>query len=106
MRLLSLPFDAVAYFAGFAKLRFPPFLAGSALGTVVGTVAFVGFGASIESLDEGTPSINLWLVVLSVVLTLSGIMVARVLRSRQPDLDPALAIDPDLSDKPFPEVSS
>lgn len=102
MRLLALPFDAVGYVAGFAKLRFAPFIAGSAIGTVVGTIAFVGFGASIESLDEGTPSINPWLIVLSVVLTLGGIVVARVLRSRQPDL----ASDPDVSINPLPEVSS
>lgn len=87
MRLLALPFDAVAYVAGFAKLRFVPFLTGSALGTVVGTIAFVGFGASIESLDDGTPTINPWLIVVSVVLTLGGILIARVLRARQPDLD-------------------
>lgn len=99
MRLLALPFDAVGYVAGFAKLRFLPFLGGSAIGTVVGTIAFVGFGASIESLDEGTPSINPWLIVLSVVLTIGGVVVARVLRARQPDLET------DLPSNALPEVS-
>ena len=100
MRLLALPFDAVAYVAGFAKLRFVPFLAGSAVGTVVGTVAFVGFGASIESLEDGTPSINPWLIVLSAVLTVGGIFVARVLRSRQPEASQSF------SPTPLPEVST
>ncbi len=100
MRLIALPFDAVAYVAGFAKLRFAPFLAGSAVGTVVGTVAFVGFGASIESLEDGTPSINPWLIVLSVLLTVGGIVVARFLRSRQPDGSQTF------SPTPRPEVST
>lgn len=91
MRLLALPFDAVGYVAGFARLRFAPFMAGSAVGTVLGTIAFVGFGASIESLDEGTPTIDPWLVGLSVLLTIGGIVVARLLRNRRPDV----AGDPD-----------
>lgn len=100
MRLLALPFDAVGYVAGFARLRFAPFMAGSAIGTVVGTIAFVGFGASIESLEDGTPSINPWLIVVSAGLTLAGIVVARILRARQPDASQ------DLSSAPQPEVSS
>lgn len=100
MRLLALPFDAVAYVAGFARLRFLPFMVGSAAGTVVGTFAFVGFGASIESLDEGTPTIDPWLIGLSVLLTIGGIVVARLLRSRRPD------VAGDVSPEPVPEVSS
>lgn len=83
MRMVALPFDAVGYLAGFARLRFWPFLSGSAIGTIVGTVAFVAFGASIESLDEGTPSFDLRLVALSVGLTLAGVLAARWLRSRR-----------------------
>lgn len=83
MRLIALPFDAVGYIAGFARLRFVPFIAGSALGTIVGTIAFVAFGASIESLDDGSPTIDLWLVAVSVLLTVAGIVVARLLRARQ-----------------------
>ncbi len=90
MRMVSLPFDAVGYVAGFARLRFWPFLAGSALGTVVGTIAFVSFGASIDSLEEGTPSIDLRLVVFSVALTVASVLVARWLRARRPFVpDPA-----------------
>lgn len=100
MRLLSMPFDAVGYVAGFARLRFVPFMLGSAIGTLVGTIAFVGFGASIESLEDGTPSINPWLIVVSVVLTIAGVLVARVLRARQPDAD----VVP--TSLPLPEVSS
>lgn len=97
MRLVALPFDAVGYLAGFARLSFWPFLTGSALGTVVGTIAFVGFGASIESLDEGTPSVDLRLLLLSVGLTIAGIVAARWLRARRP-LDPHPApLSPEVS---------
>ena len=98
MRLIALPFDAVGYVAGFARLKFFPFIAGSALGTIVGTIAFVGFGASIESLDDGTPEINPWLIVLSVVLTIGGILVARFLRARQPDV--AITTTPTIPEVP------
>ena len=91
MRLIALPFDAVGYIGGFARLRFWPFMAGSALGTVAGTIAFVSFGASIDSLDDGTPEIDLRLVALSVILTAVSILFARWLRSRSP-LHPEPAI--------------
>lgn len=97
MRLLSLPFDAVGYLAGFARLSFWPFLAGSALGTVAGTFAFVGFGASIESLEEGTPSVDLRLLAVSVALTVGGVVAARWLRARRPlEPDPA-PLSPEVS---------
>jgi uncharacterized membrane protein YdjX (TVP38/TMEM64 family) len=84
MRLLYLPFDAVGYVAGFVHLRFVPFLAGSALGIVPGTVAFVGFGASIDSLDEGNPSFDLRILAASIVLAVAGTLLSRWLRARRP----------------------
>ena len=85
MRLLYLPFDAVGYLSGF--LRLPPvaFLLASTLGTIPGIVAFVGFGASIDSLDEGMPTFDLRLLAASVVLAVLGAFVARQLRKRQAD---------------------
>ena len=80
MRLLYLPFDAVGYVAGFVHLRFLPFLAGSAIGILPGTIAFVGFGASIESLDEGTPSFDLRILLASVVLAVAGTLGSRWLQ--------------------------
>lgn len=87
MRLVALPFDAVGYIAGYAKLKFLPFITGSALGTVAGTIAFVGFGASIESLTDGTPSVDLTLIAVSVLLTVGGVVVAKILRKRRPSLE-------------------
>ncbi len=82
MRLLYLPFDLVGYLSGFAQLRLVPFLAGSVLGTIPGTVAFVGFGASIESLDEGTPSFDLRILAASAALAIAGSLFSRWLRKR------------------------
>ena len=87
MRLVAVPFDAVGYIAGFAKLKFVPFIAGSALGTVAGTIAFVGFGASIESITDGSPMVDLTLIGVSILLTVGGVVAARVLRKRRPSLE-------------------
>lgn len=86
LRLVAAPFDAVPAAAGALGLRFWPFLAGSFLGTIAGTIAFVLFGASIESLDDGSPSVDPTLVAVSVALTVAGVVVARLLRRRRPDL--------------------
>ncbi len=82
MRLLYLPYDAVGYGAGLIRLPFLPFLAGSFLGTLPGTVAFVGFGASVESLDEGAPSFDLRVLAASVALALAGSLLSRFLKAR------------------------
>ena len=86
LRLVAAPFDAVALAAGALGLRFWPFLAGSFLGTIAGTIAFVSFGASIDSLSDGTPSLDPTLLAVSVGLTVAGLVVARLLRRRRPDL--------------------
>ncbi len=53
MRFIFLPYDLVSYLAGFLKIKFMPFILATALGSIPGTVAFVGFGASVESLRNG-----------------------------------------------------
>ncbi len=91
LRLVAAPFDAVGVAAGALGLRFWPFLAGSFLGTIAGTVAFVSFGASIESLSDGTPGFDFTLLAVSVGLTVAGLAEARLLRRRRPDLTEAPA---------------
>lgn len=86
LRLVAAPFDAVGLAAGALGLRFWPFLAGSFLGTIAGTIAFVSFGASIDSLADGTPGFDATLLIVSVALTVAGLVVARLLRRRRPDL--------------------
>lgn len=96
LRLVAAPFDAVGLAAGALGLRFWPFLAGSFLGTIAGIIAFVSFGASIDSLSDGAPGFDPTLLVVSVSLTVAGLVVARLLRRRRPDL----ATDPSAAEVP------
>lgn len=83
MRLLYLPFDLVSYLAGAIRVRPLPFLAGTVIGSAPATVAFVLFGASLESFDGGVPSIDAPVLVASVVLLVAGLAAAEVLRRRE-----------------------
>ncbi len=87
MRLLLLPYDVVSYLAGVLRVRPLPFLAGTAVGSIPATVAFVLFGASIESFDGAVPSINLWTLVASFALLGVSLLLVRVVRRRENDDD-------------------
>ncbi len=93
MRLLYFPFDAVGYLSGFLRLRLGPFMAGSFLGTLPGTVAFVGFGASVESLSDGTPSFDVRILLASVALVVSG----SIVKSRVEKRYVATATEPEVN---------
>ena len=82
MRLMYFPYDLVAYMAGAVKLRYVPFAVATALGSIPGTIAFVGFGASLESVEDGTPSFDWRVFGASLALTVLGIVVSRALRRR------------------------
>jgi uncharacterized membrane protein YdjX (TVP38/TMEM64 family) len=58
MRFIFLPYDFVSYLSGFLKIKFISFILATALGSIPGTIAFVGFGASIESFDGVLPKLN------------------------------------------------
>ncbi len=77
LRLLYLPFDPVGWVAGFTRLPFGRFLAGSAVGTVPGIVSFVGFGASLDAVGADEPSLDLRLLAFSIALALAGVGVSR-----------------------------
>lgn len=51
-RLTFLPYDFVSYVAGGLKLKISPFLVGSLLGALPGTIALSLFGASLENLED------------------------------------------------------
>ena len=103
MRLLYVPFDAVGYAGGFLRLRFVPFMIGSFLGTFLGIVAFVGFGASLEMVDGSVPSFDIRILLASIALAVAGSLLSRRLQRRhgliangtlddaRPDPDPARA---------------
>jgi len=84
MRLLFLPYDLVNYVSGILRLRWLPFLLATALGSLPGTVSFVLLGASIDSVDEGLGGIDPAILVASIVIFVLSLVIARLLRRRQP----------------------
>ena len=83
MRFIFLPYDAVSYLAGFLTIQFWPFILATALGSVPGTIAFVGFGASIESFTGVVPSINPVTFAVSVGIFIVSIVLSRFFKSRE-----------------------
>jgi uncharacterized membrane protein YdjX (TVP38/TMEM64 family) len=95
MRLLFLPYDLVNYTAGFLRIRWRPFLAATAIGSLPGTASFVLLGASLTRLDEGVGGIDRTTLTISVLLIVASIALSRILRRRQPDEQVAAAGVPD-----------
>ena len=58
MRFIFLPYDAVSCLAGFFKDWLLGLYPGDSLGSIPGTIAFVGFGASIESFEGALPRLG------------------------------------------------
>jgi len=84
MRLLFLPYDLVNYGCGALRIRWAPFLAATALGSLPGTVSFVLLGASLDRIDQGIDGIRAWAILASVAIFVISIVISRVLRKRQP----------------------
>jgi len=83
MRFIFLPYDAVSYLAGFLTIKYWPFILATALGSVPGTIAFVGFGASIESFTGIVPTINPLTFGISAGIFIISLILARVFRKRE-----------------------
>lgn len=88
MRLIYLPYDLVNYLAGFLRVPYRPYLLGSILGSIPGTLTFVLAGASLNINDIfagrfSVSAINPWTLVLSGVLFVAGLGVSRLLRGRE-----------------------
>ena len=83
MRFIFLPYDAVSYLAGFLRIRFWPFILATALGSIPGTIAFVGFGASIESFDGALPQLNPVTLGFSVAVFIVSIALSRLFKKRE-----------------------
>ncbi|MFC9973965.1 TVP38/TMEM64 family protein [Spirillospora sp. NPDC127200] len=80
LRMVSLfPFGAVNYGAGVAGVRFAPYMAGTALGIVPGTLVYVGLGSALR--EPGSPMV--WIAPVGlVVLSAGGWWASRLIRSR------------------------
>lgn len=83
MRFIFLPYDAVSYMAGFMKIKYWPFILATALGSIPGTIAFIGFGASIERFDGALPQINPDMLAFSVGIFILSIVLSRILKKRE-----------------------
>ena len=89
LRLLLLPYDLVSYLCGFLRIRPWAFLAGTAIGSIPGTIAFVLAGASIEEFDGGVPSLDPRTLLASGVLLGVSLVLVRVVRRREAVADAA-----------------
>ncbi len=83
MRFIFLPYDAVSYFAGFLRINFWPFILATALGSIPGTIAFVGFGASIERFTGAIPTFNPVTLGYSLIILVLSILLSRFLKKRE-----------------------
>ena len=83
MRLLYLPYDLVSYLAGALRIHPVAFIVGTAIGSAPATVAFVLFGASLESFDGGVPAIDAPLLIASGALLVAGLALAQIVRRRE-----------------------
>lgn len=83
MRFIFLPYDAVSYLAGFLRIRFWPFILATALGSIPGTMAFIGFGASIESFDGALPKLNPVTLGFSIAIFIVSLVLSRMFKRRE-----------------------
>lgn len=86
MHLIFLPFELVNYSCGLLGIGWKPFLAGTALGSVVATISIVMLGASfgtVEALLAGDARINPPMLITSALLIVSSIALSRYLRKRE-----------------------
>ena len=83
MRLLQLPYDLVSYLAGAVRIHPGAFLLGTAVGSLPATVAFVLFGASLESFDGGVPAIDAPVLIASGILLATGLALSQIMRRRE-----------------------
>ena len=83
MRFIFLPYDAVSYLAGFLRIHYWPFILATALGSIPGTLAFIGFGASIERFDGSIPKLNPVTLGFSIAIFIVSIMLSRIFKKRE-----------------------
>jgi len=83
MRFVFMPYDLINYLAGFLRIKWLPFLLATALGSIPGTIAFIGFGASIERFDGAVPSLNPSTLTASLVVFIVSLLLARVFKKRE-----------------------
>lgn len=99
MRFIFLPYDLVNYLAGFLRISYWPFLLATAIGSILGTIAFVLLGSSLSP-DEITnmfltgelPTLDWRPLAISAVMFVASILLSRYFKRREqgeePDAEP------------------
>lgn len=86
MHLIFLPYELVNYSCGILQIGWKPFLAGTALGSIVATISVVMLGASFGTIEEllaGEASVNPLLLATSALLIAGSVILSRILRKRE-----------------------
>ena len=83
MRFIFLPYDAVSYLAGFLRISYLPFILATALGSIPGTMAFIGFGASIQTFDGALPKLSPTTLGFSILIFIMSIALSRIFKKRE-----------------------
>ena len=83
MRFIFLPYDAVSYLAGFLRINYWPFILATALGSIPGTIAFIGFGASIETFNGAIPQLDPLTFGISFVIFIVSIILSRLFKKKE-----------------------
>ncbi|HRQ42083.1 MAG TPA: TVP38/TMEM64 family protein [Chloroflexota bacterium] len=86
MHLIFLPYELVNYTCGFLQIGWKPFLAGTALGSIVATISIVMMGASfgaVEQLVAGELHLNPVTLIMSIVLIGFSLTLSRLVKKRE-----------------------
>ncbi|MDP1546346.1 MAG: TVP38/TMEM64 family protein [Anaerolineales bacterium] len=94
MRFIFLPYDAVSYLAGFLRIKYWSFILATALGSIPGTMAFIGFGASIETFDGALPKLNPVTLGFSFAIFIVSIVLSRTFKKRETQTSEVFAEHP------------
>jgi len=84
LRLLYLPYDLLSYVAGFLRIPWRPFLLGTIIGSIPGTISFILFGTSFTGTftDANAPAIDWRMLLLSALMFIISIGLSRLFRRR------------------------
>jgi len=86
MHLIFLPYELVNYSCGFLQIGWKPFLAGTALGSIVATISIVMLGASFGSVEQvvvGEFHLNPATLISSAVLIALSLAISRIVKKRE-----------------------
>lgn len=85
MHLIFLPYELVNYSCGFLQIGWKPFLAGTALGSIVATISIVMLGSSFGSVEQvvaGEFHLDPTALATSIVLITASILMSQFVKKR------------------------